>query len=140
MRQYAKTKRIAALLALLGLVLTGCGTPKTPVDIDLTGMSETMVYSAVFQMAENPEEYAGKTVRISGEFTSIHSEAMDRDYYSCSVRDEKGCCTEGIEFLLPPEAPCPAVGDRITVSGVYETYEEDGGLYGQLVDAVLEKG
>ena len=132
-------KSVSLLLLSLLLVLSGCGkAPATPVDIDLSGMSETMVYSAVFQMAENPEDYVGKTVRMAGMFTSIHSEAMDRDYYSCTVRDDKGCCTEGLEFILPDGQEYPEFGDSIVVSGTYEIYEEDGGVYGQLVNAVLE--
>lgn len=128
----------AALVLILSILLCGCGKQKTPVDIDLSGMSENMIYSAAFQMAENPQDYEGKTVRIKGMFTTMHSEAMDRDYYECSVRDKQGCCTEGIEFILPEGQEYPEVGASITVSGTYVTYEEDGGVYGQLINATLE--
>ena len=136
--------RKAILLCLLSLCLilssAGCGSKvhKAPVDIDLSGMSEVMVYSTSIQIAENPEAYAGKTVRIKGTFNITHSEALNRDYYCCLVKDQKGCCTEGLEFVLPADQSYPDVGDVITVSGTYETYFEDGGLYGQLVDAVVE--
>ena len=129
--------RAGMLILLLALSMAGCGK-RTPVDVDLSGMSDPMAYSTIIQMSQEPEAYVGKTVRIKGTFGVLHSEAMDRYYYSCDVKDQAGCCTEGIEFILPEGQAYPERGDKIVVSGRYETYEEDGGVYGQLVDAVLE--
>ena len=39
-----------------------------PVDVDLTKLSSTMVYSEVYNMMSSPESYMGKRVRMKGSF------------------------------------------------------------------------
>lgn len=129
---------ILPLVMALILALGGCGKQAAPVDIDLSGLEGAEAYAAFMQIAENPQDYAGKTVRVKGSFGTLHSEAMDRYYYSCDVKDQDGCCTESMEFILPEGVSYPNRGDKIVVSGTYELYEEDGCIYGQLVNAVLE--
>ena len=132
-------KRFCPVLAALAAaaILSACGS-KSPVDLDLSKMKNTLVYSTSIQIANDPEAYEGKTIRIRGMFFKVYSESQDREYYSCVARDEQGCCIEGIEFVLPEGESYPEEGEDITVSGTYSLYEEDGGLYGQLVDAKLE--
>ena len=129
---------VLSLALALILALCGCGKQLAPVDIDLSGMDGPEAYAAFMQIAENPQDYEGKTVRVKGFFGTLHSEAMDRYYYSCDVKDKDGCCTESMEFILPEGVTYPNRGDEIIVSGTYELYEEDGCIYGQLVNAVLE--
>ena len=132
-------KRICGIvLILMAVLLSGCGSSKTPVDLDLSGLEETEVYTKTLRIAQDPEAYVGQTIRIKGIFSSIHSEAMNRYYYSCVAHDKDGCCTEGLEFILPEGEKYPEPGDKITVVGTYAIYEEDGGTYGQLEDAILE--
>ena len=66
-------KKFFATICAACLLISGCGGEKTSapekilteaVDIDLTKLSATMVYSAVFDMIENPSEYRGKTIKI----------------------------------------------------------------------------
>ncbi len=38
------------------------------IDVDLTTLSGTMVYSEVFNMIANPEDYVGKTIKMQGQF------------------------------------------------------------------------
>lgn len=106
-------------------------------EVDLTTLSSTMVYSEVSQMMADPDAYKGKTVKMEGTFAV--SEGADRNYYACLINDAAACCQNGIEFVwngdhaYPQEYP--ELGSDITVVGTFDTYEEDGYLYTQLVDA-----
>ena len=107
------------------------------IDIDLTKLGSTMVYSEVFNMMSVPGEYVGKTVKMSGTFSLYEGET--RNYYACVIADATACCAQGIEFVRRgdyryPE-DYPAVGDPITVVGVFDTYHEGEDLYCQLIDA-----
>jgi hypothetical protein len=48
------------------------------IDIDLTALSADMVYAEVYSMLYVPEEYIGKTVKMSGQFVFYHDEATDK--------------------------------------------------------------
>ena len=109
-------------------------------DIDLTVMSSTMVYTEVYNMMVAPEDYLGKTVRMSGNFA--YAKGDGRYYFACIVADATACCSQGIEFVLadarkfPDEYP--QVSDTITVVGTFDTYYEGSDRYCQLINAVLE--
>ncbi len=108
------------------------------VDYDLTMFSETMVYSALFNMMINPTEYIAKTVRIRGEAFSDYDESAKEYYYFVVVLDEAACCQQGIEYRLA-NGNYPADGETITVEGRFEEYdyEVDGLSYYRLNDAIL---
>ena len=76
------------------------------VDVDLTVLSSTMVYSEVYNMLYNdPAYYLGKTVKARGEF-SIYQLVTDGVLqpdpvsYACIISDAAACCAEGMEFVL----------------------------------------
>lgn len=54
--------------ASVGAEAEKTGAPADGVDIDLTAMSGTMVYSEVLNMQKTPEAYEGKVVKMSGPF------------------------------------------------------------------------
>lgn len=111
------------------------------VDVDLTQLSSTMVYSEVYNMMAAPEDYIGKTVRMSGQFAIYYDESTEIYYFACIVADATACCSQGIEFVLTDaEYPddYPELGEEITVSGVFQTYQEGEATYCTLLDAVLE--
>ena len=138
-------KLIAGLIiCALCLCLTACGAQETGqgnVDVDLTKLSSTMVYSEVYNMLTAPGDYTGKTVKMTGSFNVWHDDQKDKNYFSCLIADATACCAQGIEFELkdsnkyPNEYP--QQGSMITVTGTFGTYLEDGYLYCQLKDAVL---
>jgi len=109
------------------------------IDIDLTNMSANMVYSQVFCMVMEPEEYLGQTVKMEGTFVFYHDEAKDKNYYACIIRDAAQCCAQGIEFSPTGEyvypGDFPEDGGMICVTGVFDFYEEDGNKYLTLRDA-----
>ncbi len=107
------------------------------IDVDLTALSATMVYSEVFNMMYYPENYVGKTVKMEGLYDHYHDDASGNDYYSCIIQDATACCAQGIEFQLTDgKYPEDTVND-VTVEGVFQTYEENGAKYCTLVDAKL---
>lgn len=117
------------------------GEPDPDVDVDLTVMSATMVYSVVYDMVTEPSSYEGKTVKMDGIFDVYTDENTGKNYYACIIQDATKCCSSGIEFELKEERVYPDEypdnGSYITVTGVFETYEEDGILYCTLRNAAL---
>lgn len=115
---------------------------KVPVDVDLTEMSPTMVYSEVYNMMMTPEDYVGKSVRMNGMYVSFYEEEKDFRYFACIVKDATACCSQGIEFVLTEDyrypEDYPEDGDDIVVTGVFDTYMEGSHMYCTLKDAHLE--
>ncbi len=109
------------------------------VDIDLTILSSTMVYSEVYNMMVTPENYIGKTIRMDGYYSCYHSEETGMTYLACIIMDATACCSQGIEFELaeefldPDHEPVP--GDTITVQGEFDTYKEGDYTYCTLRNA-----
>ena len=99
------------------------------VDVDLSGMSVEMACSEISRMWETPEEYKGKTIRISGEYSGYVDPTTNNRYDNCIVYvDPTGCCTYGIEFVLTDEYKYPEYypdeGATVCVVGVFDTYME----------------
>ena len=109
------------------------------VDVDLTQLSSTLVYSEVYAMMTAPDQYIGKTVRMKGTFSVFEDEG--NYYYACLIADATACCSQGIEFITARERTFPdgypSLGTEITVVGVFRTYQEGGYTYCQLTDAEL---
>lgn len=120
---------------------TTVGESTSDIDVDLTILSSTMVYSEVYNMMSSPEKYIGKTVKMKGWFTYYHDETTDNDYFSCIIQDASACCAQGIEFVLADDYiypdDYPEVSDEICVVGVFDTYEERGCTYYTLRNASL---
>ena len=118
-------------------------TPEdSDVDIDLTKLSKTMVYSEVYNIMLNPDDYVGKTMRMGGEYYIFTDEATGNRYFYCVIQDATACCAQGIEFILTDDYrypdDYPEEGTYLTVSGRFDTYMEGEYLYCTLRDAVLE--
>jgi len=134
---------VCMLICLLSVfMLTGCGKQADKsVDVDLTSLSATMVYSEVYNMLLEPEKYVDKKIRMEGICAAYHSSLNNRDYYSCIIEDATACCSQGIEFILDdgytfPD-DYPADGKEIELKGVFEIYEEDGYEFCRIRDAKL---
>lgn len=97
------------------------------IDVDLTQLSSTMVYSEVYAMMYEPESYLGKTVKMRGSFSAF--EINEKLYFACVVPDATACCEQGLEFSLSgthsfPE-DYPERGSEITVVGIFDLYSEE---------------
>ena len=113
------------------------------VDIDLTLLSSTVVYSQVYDMIMSPEDYLEKEVRIHGPFVTLYDEVNDYRYYACIIQDATACCAQGFEFVLEGEHTYPddypPEGTEIVVSGEFDRYYEGENSYITLRHAVIEK-
>ena len=49
------------------------------VDVDLTQLSSTMLYSEVYNMVMSPEDYVGKTVKMNGQFAAYKGNPNNTD-------------------------------------------------------------
>lgn len=118
------------------------------VDVDLTALSSTMVYSEVYNMLYyDPESYYGKTVKMTGVF-SIYQMVVDGVTqpdpvaYGCIIADATACCAQGMEFVLEGDLiypdDYPELGAEITVIGEFQPYEENGITWYRLAGATME--
>ena len=149
-----KTLFPASLLTVLLLTLCACGggeqasapaqetdTETVPasapaaVDVDLTQLSSTMVYSEVYNIMMAPEDYVGKIIRMNGACVSAYYEPTDATYYSIIIQDATACCAQGIEYVLGDGQAYPEDGGEATVTGRFEPYDEEGTTWYHLVDA-----
>lgn len=135
--------------AVIGIMVAGCekksfsptpapnqesaaDTEKNPADdrepdIDLVGMSATIVYSEVFNIMSDPEAYVGKKIRVQGMASSFVDYSTGTDYYSCVIPDATQCCEQGLEYQLEDEtAEYPKDNSEIIVTGIFTPYEDDG--------------
>ncbi len=130
-------KKFISFIVSISLVISFTACKKSSydgdVDVDLTKMSSTMVYSYVADMLANPSNYKGQIVRMGGDSNTTHGGT-----HSCIVYDALGCCTEGIEYELDEDSEYPNDGSRITVVGKFATYTKGEGKYFVLVDSELE--
>ncbi len=112
------------------------------IDVDLTVLSATMVYSEVFNMMYYPENYIGKTVKMNGAYSVFHDEVTDKYYHGCIIKDATACCSQGIEFELAGDHKYPddypEEGSSVCVSGVFETYQEGENTFCTLRNARFE--
>lgn len=145
-----KKALVLVLVLVVAITAVGCGQAKTQaepsavgqapaeagsghVDVDLTQLSSTMVYSEVYAMMTEPEQYTGKIVKMRGSFAT--QEYNGQRLYACIVQDATACCAQGLEFELsgkhafPDDYPDP--GEEITVIGTFDSYREehDGNIY-----------
>ena len=117
------------------------------IDIDLTTMNATMVYSEVYNMLVNPNQYVNKVVKASGSFVVESGDVPNVVYPAVLIRDATACCANGLEFLLYGVPLCttkggdgyPAPNEEITVVGVFKTYLEYSSMYVHLVDSIWLK-
>ena len=117
-------------------------TDAADVDIDLTAMNSTMIYSVIYDMMINADSYYGKTLLVDGYFDSVVYDDTDTRYYFVVVPDATACCVQGLEFKLDDTKlypqDYPGLTEDIRVKGVMDCYEEDGQLYSYIRAEKLE--
>ena len=131
-------KSVTILLLCLALLTCGAALAEKTVDLDLSVLSGTVVYSQVYDMMMEPERYMGMQVRMKGSFSYFQDTDTMKEYFAVVIADATACCAQGIEFVWDghkyPE-DYPSLGTELTVTGAFNTYEENGFTYLQLKDA-----
>lgn len=102
------------------------------VDLDLTKMSPTMIYSTVFAMLVMPEDYENMNIKIAGNFQVFVNENTSEKYFALIVPDATQCCQQGIEFIWPGDhtypQDYPEIGQEIEITGRYQITENEEGI------------
>lgn len=124
-------KKFLVAICAAALLISGCGEEKIPVpekipvaevvDVDLTKLNANMLYSAVFDIVENPAEYRGKTIKIRGTYFALHDPAKNEYHHSCVIWDATACCMQGMEFELA-DKNYPPNESEITLIGKFDVY------------------
>ena len=102
-------------------------------DVDLTVLSSTMVFAEVNNIVTKPAGYMGKTIKMSGAYTSEYWDETDKEYHYVIISDATGCCPQGLEFIWNGKHSYP--GDypeklsNIEIIGVFDSYDELGQTY-----------
>ena len=116
------------------------------VDIDLLTLTADLRYAQVYDMCVNPDAYVGKVVKAQGLYSYWKNEETGAEYKTVIITDALACCAQGIEFkeVAGQRLPIPytgqedASGCELTATGVFGYYVEDGNVYIELSDAVIE--
>ena len=134
-------KTLFFLTLLISLAaLTASALAEAPgVDLDLTTLSGTVVYSQVYDMMMQPGAYTGQRIKLKGSFSYFQDPGTRQEYFAAVIADATACCAQGIEFVWKGEhtypRDYPPIDTEITVTGTFGTYEENGFTYLQLTDA-----
>ena len=108
------------------------------IDVDLTALSDTMVYAEVFNMIMNPENYEDKIVKMKGQFVVFEDMENGNPFYACVIPDATACCLQGFEFVPLSEYDYPnnypEIDSEITIIGKFE-YDENNFGYCRLINA-----
>lgn len=115
------------------------------VDVDLTQLSSTMVFSEVYNMFLNPSDYEGKVIKMSGPFVVYYANPNSavKHYFAVSIADATACCQQGMEFVwigkhtYPNDYP--EENENITVTGIFQMYEDQGYSYPRIVCETIER-
>ncbi len=111
----------------------GLGLSSKKIDLDLTKMSATMIYSTIFDMLVMPEDYIDKNLKVKGWFATYTDPNTGILYYAVVVPDATACCQQGLEFVWPGQHTYPTdfpdTGADITITGTYKIDEIDGITY-----------
>ena len=140
---------LSAVLTRLLLAASGCASGgnaatyqlEEGLDLDLTKLSGTMVYSEVYNMRYEPDGYYGMRVRIAGIFSAYPNPETGEYYYNCIIPDATACCSQGLQFfpaddLVYPD-DFPPQGATVTLQGTFSLDEKN--VYAcALTDAVIE--
>ena len=72
-------------------------------------------------------------------FNMQTDEVTGNTYYFCIIADATECCAEGMEFTPADKSiQLPDIDREITVTGVFDLYEDNGYKFFHIADAVIE--
>jgi len=112
-------------------------------EIDLTILGSTMLSAQLSNIRSNLSDYLGKTIKISGTYSSFYYEKTEKVYHNIiTYMDQTMCCSEGMEFVWNGDHKYPDdypdEGSAITIIGELGSYEELGIRYCYLaVDEII---
>lgn len=118
--------------------VTETTTEAKSVDLDLTALSSTVIYSEVYNMLISPDDYKGKIIKMKGQFNQYTDEETGKIYNAVIIPDATACCQQGLEFQLADKSnPNFEQGTEITVEGSFNTYSDGKFIYCYLENAQI---
>lgn len=88
-------------LALVSCLFAGYACAEAPqIDLDLTPMSQTMIYGVMFDVIASPERYAGQHMRLPGEYSVFKDAVTGEVEHTIIFFDSSGCCEVDMRFTL----------------------------------------
>jgi len=103
------------------------------VDVDLTGLSQTIVQAEFQNILSNTDNYIGKTIRASGTYYTLFSDKTGNHYHYIIIVQGDECCQLGFEFKRDGDYAVPDDYPKknavIEVTGILKRYEELGNSY-----------
>ena len=126
----------ASSLVLAPAALSEC---EKPVDLDPVPVQWHLVYSPGVQHDDlTSEPTSASQGRARGDFSYFQDPVTRQEYFAVLIADATACCAQGIEFVWEGHRypdDYPPVDTELTVTGVFNTCEENGFTYLQLSDA-----
>ncbi len=108
----------------VALALEAAGVVTSDYDIDLTTMSDTMVFSQVYDIMLNYTAYMGQSINLVGQFNSLYYEEISQTLNFVVINDALGCCPQGLELRFEGDVTMPDVNANISIQGEFTTYKE----------------
>ena len=150
------TKLIVIIITLLAFVAVCIGITlhivsgnnskaDKSVDLDLSTMSATAIYSEVSNMMTDPKKYVGKTIKVKGYYTVSIDPGTGERYTYCLIPDATECCQQGLLFKLKKgeASKLPAENKKFVISGKFTLKalpEDKNATYVELENAKIYKG
>ena len=98
------------------------------IDIDLASMSGTVAYAMLTNMKMDPESYEWQSIKAAGTYSSWYFDGTGLIYHFIVIEGPPGCCPGSLEFILH-SGDYPAENEKIDLVGVFNSYDELGGIY-----------
>lgn len=100
------------------------------VDIDTNGLNKTMLTAQMQSIAQEPEKYLGKTIRLTATYQKQKANTGDKYYNFAFGYDDTGCCAAwNIEFYGDAVPENLEDFSSISMVGKISQYDEDGIKY-----------
>ena len=121
-------KRFLSVLLLTVLLSVVVFAETADVDLDLTRLSGTLLTDRLAGIRADPETYAGKTLRVCGQYYAM--ESGESIQHSLIVCDECHCTEVGITMTGGPEAEIlwPENNTRIEITATVEAWINSAGI------------
>lgn len=105
---------------------TEATTKSNGIDLDLTTLSSTVVFSEVYNMLNNPDNFKGKVIKMEGKLNHYYDKKKKRHRYAVMIADATACCQQGLEFKRDKDTKLEIKANtEVTVIGTFN-YQNDG--------------
>ena len=120
-------KRCILFLMLVMLVWSAAGAEAPEVDLDLSPLSGNILLNRLEEIRDNPESYAGQTIRVRGKYFALLS--GDSVRHTLIVCDSCQCTEIGIGLVSAAgyEIAWPENNRSVEITATVEIFETDAG-------------